>query len=125
MSTRPRLRRLVVDGTVYRWTVRHRHRVDGPACSEVLSLFRDGVPVRIALPSLDGGWGGHFGLVADDHGHAVNLHEPAVVRAFVEELGSRWPAGGEVDDPELLCAVAVRCAAEATPGVPPGCPPGP
>lgn len=124
-----RLRRLVLpDGTVYRWTVRHRHRDDGP-CAEVLTLYRGGSRTRIVFPGTGGAYG-HSGLVADERGYSVNLHEPGAVRAFAEEIRRRRPASGDVNAGELdgwalLPTVAVSRAAAATPGVPPDCPPGP
>ncbi|MET9448290.1 hypothetical protein [Streptomyces cinerochromogenes] len=124
MRSERRLRRLVLpDGTAYRWRVRHRH-ADGGPCTEVLSLLRDGTVTHIVFPGVAVGGYGHSGLVFDRHGHTVNLHEPRVVRAFVDELRGRGgPVAGDVDGWALLPAVSR--AAAATPGVPPGCPPGP
>ncbi|MFJ9818247.1 hypothetical protein ACIRU3_23865 [Streptomyces sp. NPDC101151] len=130
MRSERRLRRLVVEGTVHRWTVRHRHTVGAP-CREVLALYRDGAATLIVFRNgagrvAGGGMGySHSGLVADGRGHSVNLHEPGVVRAFVDEVRSRGWAAGELDGWELLPSVAVSRAAAATPGVPPDCPPGP
>ncbi|MEU5535863.1 hypothetical protein [Streptomyces sp. NPDC020362] len=130
MSSERRLRRLVVDeGHEWRWTVRHRHAHDVP-CQEVLTLSRDGVVVRVVFRGgpgrvvADGGYA-HSGLVVDEQGRWVNLHEPGVVRAFVDEVLGRGCAAGDVDGWELLPAVVVRRAAAATPEVPPDCPPGP
>ncbi|MFI2640075.1 hypothetical protein [Streptomyces sp. NPDC018610] len=128
MRSERRLRRLVVDGGVHRWSVRHRHAADGP-CQEVLTLYREGARTLVVFRAGPGrvveGAYWHSGLVGDEHGNTVNLHRPGVVRAFVDELRERaWP-GAELDGWELLPAVAVRCAAAATPGVPPDCPPGP
>ncbi|MGW1163881.1 hypothetical protein [Streptomyces sp. NPDC001153] len=125
MRSERRLRRLVLpDGTVCRWTVRHRHshREDGP-CAEVLTLYRDGSRTRIVFPGTGGAYG-HSGLVGDGRGHTVNLHEPGVVRAFADAV-RRLRAAGDVDGWALLPAVAVSRAAAATAGVRPGCPPGP
>ncbi|MBX7546948.1 hypothetical protein [Streptomyces sp. NPDC004232] len=124
MRSERRLRRLVLpDAAVWGWTVRHRHR-DGGLCQEVLTLYRDRTPVRIVFPGTGGAYG-HSGLVADRHGNAVNLHEPGVVRAFVDAVRRREATGGEVDGWALLPGVVVSLAAAATPGAPPGCPPGP
>ncbi|MER6059778.1 hypothetical protein [Streptomyces sp. NPDC001792] len=85
MRSERRLRRLVLpDGTVHRWTVRHRHRGDGP-CAEVLTPHRDGSRTRIVFPGTGGAYG-HSGLVGDGRGHTVHLHEPGVVRAFAVEV---------------------------------------
>ncbi|MEU6085511.1 hypothetical protein ABZ865_01660 [Streptomyces sp. NPDC047085] len=130
MGGEDRLRRLTVpDGTLYRWRVRHRHGDDEP-CEEVLALNRDGVRVQIVFRGGPGRVAGsapysHSGLVCDEHGRWVNLHEPGVVRAFVDELRRRGTEAGQVDGWELLPAVVVSRAAAATPGVPPDCPPGP
>ncbi|WP_079057985.1 hypothetical protein [Streptomyces cellostaticus] len=130
MRSERRLRRLVVgEGDEWRWTVRHRHTGGGP-CREVLTLHRDGVAVRVVFRDGPGrvvgaGFHAHSGLVVDEQGRSVSLHEPGVVRAFVDEVRQRGLAAGEVDGWELLPAVVVRRAAGATPGVPPGCPPGP
>ncbi|KUN99251.1 hypothetical protein [Streptomyces resistomycificus] len=125
------LRRLVVDETtVYLWNVRHRHG-DGDPCRETLTLLRDGVRTRIVFRSgagrsAGGGYPGHSGGVDDRHGY-LNLNEPGVVRALVDEASRRGllSGGGELDGWELLPAVVVSRAAAATPEVPPGCPPGP
>ncbi|MET7284624.1 hypothetical protein [Streptomyces sp. NPDC005573] len=128
-----RLRRLVgPDGVLYRWRVRHRHTA-GSDCREVLTLYRDGVPLRIVFRAgpgrvAGGGYPGHTGLVFDASDHQANLYEPGVVRAFLDEALRRGvPAGraAELDGWELLPAVAVSRAAGATPGAPPDCPPGP
>ncbi len=131
-----RARRLVVDDrTAWFWTVRHKHR-DGDVCREVLSLGLDGVRTRIVFREGDGRVvaGGYWysGCVADGHGAFLNLREPGVVRAFVDEATARGllPGHGELDGWELLPAVAEtvelrRRAAAATPAAPPGSPPGP
>ncbi|MER8117495.1 hypothetical protein [Streptomyces sp. NPDC094031] len=122
-----RLRRLVLpDGTAYRWTVRHRHTEGGP-CARTLSLYREGALPRLASRAVDTGAGVHAGLVADGLGHVVDLHEPGAVRAFAEELRRRGQPAGDLDGWALPPAVArvLSPAAAATPGVPPGCPPGP
>ncbi|MFJ3302243.1 hypothetical protein ACIPSA_03820 [Streptomyces sp. NPDC086549] len=131
MHSDRRLRRLVADGTEYRWTVRHRHTA-GEACREVLTLYRAGVPTRIVFRAgegriVSGGAYWHSGLVATAGGDPLNLHEPRVVRAFVDEARQLGvlPGPAELDGWELYPAVVVRCAAAATPGAPPGCPPGP
>lgn len=120
-----------MDDAEYRWTVRHKH-LDG-ACGEELALRLDGVLTRILFREGDGRiasgsapyW--HTGLVAEADGESLNLHEPRVVRAFVDEAVQRGllPGAGTLDGWELYPAVVLRCAAAATPGVPPGCLPGP
>ncbi|MGW3339840.1 hypothetical protein ACWDCL_20450 [Streptomyces sp. NPDC001009] len=106
-----RLRHLTLpDGTAYRWSVRHRRLADGRH-RETLILHRDGAAVRVVFDEGPGrltgiGFYRHTGLVSDEHGNGVNLHEPAVVRAFVDEIRRRGGAVGEVDGWELLPAVA-------------------
>ncbi|MFD5004925.1 hypothetical protein ACFWMV_18670 [Streptomyces mutabilis] len=106
-----RLRRLVVDGaaTAYVWSVRHRHSVTGP-CQEVLTLSRDGTRTRLLFR---GGGGRHVpdgflpsGCVALGDA-AVNLHEPGVVRAFVDEAARRGllDRSADLDGWELFPAV--------------------
>ncbi|MEW2284629.1 hypothetical protein [Streptomyces sp. NPDC047841] len=150
MRSHHRLRRLVVaDGTVHRWTVRHKH-ADRDACREVLSLYRNGVPTRIVFRAGEVGSGryvsdgyGYAGCVLDGRGNPLNLREPRVVRAVVDEVErpGLLPGRGEVDGRELFhrvveavdavegaraaTAADVSRAAAATPAVRRGCPPGP
>lgn len=119
-----------MDGTTYVWTVRHRHG-DGQPCREILTLNRDGLRTRVVFREGEGrysgsGGYGHSGGVGDRH-HHLNLHEPGVVRAFVDEAVRRelLPLDGELDGWELFTAVALSRAAAATPEAPPDCPPGP
>ncbi|GAA4051433.1 hypothetical protein [Streptomyces shaanxiensis] len=123
-----RLRRLVVDErTTYLWSVRHKHR-DGDVCREVLNLYRDGARTRIVFREGEPGSGrvvaeGYFfsGCVADGRGDLLNLREPGVVRALVDEAETRGllSGGAELDGWELFPAVAeavdLRRAAAATP----------
>ncbi|MFE0513612.1 hypothetical protein ACFW2E_27790, partial [Streptomyces sp. NPDC058964] len=96
-----RLRRLVVDGRVYRWHVRHRHAA-GEGCSDVLTLYLAGVRTRIVFREgegriVSGGAYWHSGLVATSDGDPLNLHEPGVVRAFVDEARQRGALPGPAD----------------------------
>ncbi|MBL3669415.1 hypothetical protein JL475_26210 [Streptomyces sp. M2CJ-2] len=125
MRSERRLRRLVVDGTTtgettaYLWSVRHRHRTDGP-CQEVLALTREGTTATVHLV-FRGGEGRlvpdgflHSGAVALGGHAALNLHEPGVVRAFVDEAVRRGLLTGaaELDGWELFPAVAAARAAD-------------
>ncbi|MER8014307.1 hypothetical protein ACIQ7S_03360 [Streptomyces griseoluteus] len=107
-----RLRHLTLpDGTAYRWSVRHRRMPDGRG-REVLALHRDGTSVHVVFEEGPGriagtGFFHHTGLVHDEHGNSANLHEPAVVRAFVDEIRRRGDASGELNGWELLPAAAV------------------
>ncbi|MER6785687.1 hypothetical protein ABT330_13795 [Streptomyces sp. NPDC000658] len=135
MSDHRRRRRLVVDATTaYTWTVRHRHG-DGQPCREILTLGRGGRRTRIVFRDGEGrysggGGYGHSGGVGD-RDHHLNLHEPGVVRAFVDEAARRdlLSRDGELDGwelfPAVVAAVALSRAAAATAEAPPGCPPGP
>ncbi|MFB8771414.1 hypothetical protein [Streptomyces broussonetiae] len=118
------LRRLVIDErTAYDWTLRHSHGEDG-ACRETLTLYRDRhTATRIVFRSgegryvAEGYW--YSGSVTDGHGNLLNLHEPGVVRAFVDEADRRGllaePGAGtvEVDGWELFRAVVRGRAALA------------
>lgn len=123
--------------TTYLWSVRHKHR-DGDVCREVLNLYRDGARTRIVFRQGESGSGrfvaeGYWfsGCVADGRGNLLNLREPGVVRALVDEAQVRGllRGGGEVDGWELFPMIAetagVRSAAAATAATRPGCPPGP
>lgn len=81
----------MVGETVWLWTVRHRH----PECREVLSLHREGAgaTLRIVFRAgpgrlvADGLW--YSGSVGDGRGRLFNLHEPGVVRLFLDEAAAR------------------------------------
>jgi hypothetical protein len=139
-----RVRELVVDGSArYTWWVRHRHgRGEGEVCREVLTLHRDGVRTLVVFRegedrAISRGRS-YTGCVATGPGRLLNLREPGVVRAIVDEATARGllPDAGtdtdtvsaevevEVDGWELFDTVLSRAAA-ATPAAPPGSPPGP
>ncbi|MEU6350612.1 hypothetical protein ABZ896_14935 [Streptomyces sp. NPDC047072] len=129
-----RPRKLVVDAhTTYIWTVRHKHH-DGDVCREVLSLSLGNHRTKIVFRTGGSGSGRyvaagywHSGCVADGQGNFLNLHEPGVVRALVDEARGRGllPGSRELDGWELFEAAVVSRAAAATPEAPQGCPPGP
>lgn len=82
----------------YLWRVRHCHDDDG--CDEVLSIRRTASHSGRALHFRprsgflipDGGTSAS-GVMRDGAGRWLNLHEPGVVRAIVDELtGAQWPA---------------------------------
>ncbi|WP_329457787.1 hypothetical protein [Streptomyces sp. NBC_01497] len=124
-------RRLIVDGRVYRWTLRHSHREDalGGAvdCRQILTLtsqpsgtgvlrivFADGpgryVPGGAPLGSGDVGF---------THGSGLNLHEPGSVRALLDAAHAGGWSGVdgkvlEVDGWSVLDAAAAS-RAEAAP----------
>ncbi|WP_369169298.1 hypothetical protein AB5J49_15935 [Streptomyces sp. R28] len=134
MGNDRRLRRLVVDErTTYLWSVRHQHgdgEGEGDVHRDVLHLTLDGVRTRIVFREGEGravSYGhAYVGCVATGPGKLLNLREPGVVRALVDEATARGllPGAAELDGWELFDAVLSRAAA-ATPAAPPGSPPGP
>ncbi|MGC9377726.1 hypothetical protein [Streptomyces sp. MH13] len=111
MHSGRRRRRLVVDEeAAYVWSVRHRHRRTEP-CQEVLSLSRDGTRTRLLFRGGEGRFvpDGFLpsGCVAMGDA-SLNLHEPGVVRGFVDEAARRGLLGrsADLDGWELFPAVA-------------------
>ncbi|MFE0818763.1 hypothetical protein ACFW4M_15360 [Streptomyces sp. NPDC058794] len=105
-----RLRRLVVDeAAACVWSVRHRHSAAGP-CQEVLTLSRDGTRTRLLFRGGEGRYvpDGFLpsGCVALGDA-ALNLHEPGVVRCFVDEAARRGllDRSADLDGWELFPAV--------------------
>ncbi|MEU9126362.1 hypothetical protein AB0C96_42330 [Streptomyces sp. NPDC048506] len=86
-------RRLVVGEETWHWSVRHRHAPH--ACSEVLSLHHGGTrtTLRLVFRAQPGRMVPdgllHSGGVGDRRGGVLNLHEPGVVRRFVDEVTAR------------------------------------
>jgi hypothetical protein len=135
-----RLRRLVVDEqTTYLWRFRQKKGRDG-VWRDVLCLHRDGDRTRIEFLAGGAGSGRYLsegdiwfqGCAMDGQGAGINLREPAVVRALVDEAGRRGllgPGDRELDGWDLFHAVAeavdLKRAAAATPAVPQGSPQGP
>ncbi|MEF9903782.1 hypothetical protein [Streptomyces sp. P9-A2] len=129
MRSERRLRRLVVDGpvtggtAVYLWSVRHRHSTEDP-CQEVLTLHGDGRTARLVFRGGEGRFVPdgflHSGCVAVSGQGTLNLHEPGVVRAFIDEAARRGllpgagsgPGSAELDGWELFPAVAAGRAAD-------------
>ncbi|MFI8487256.1 hypothetical protein [Streptomyces rubrogriseus] len=114
-----RRRRLVVDErTTWLWSHRRKRGRDG-VWRDALTLYRDGLRVRFVFlaGAPDSGrytsegdyW--YEGCVGDGRGNLLNLREPGVVRALVEEAGRRallpGPRGRpvELDGWELFPAV--------------------
>ncbi|MEU9864074.1 hypothetical protein AB0D99_24685 [Streptomyces sp. NPDC047971] len=109
-------RRLVVDDTVWVWTVGHRH----PPCRELLTLRRADTPhdhLRLVFQEgpgrvTQGGTMGR-GQIADTGDGYLNLNKPGVVRRFVEEATARGllptvPGGREIDGWPLFDALVTR-----------------
>ncbi|MEV7890801.1 hypothetical protein ACWD3I_02780 [Streptomyces sp. NPDC002817] len=135
-----RLRRLVVDErTTYLWNFRQKKGPDG-VWRDLVTLHRDGDRIRFVFRA--GGAGsrryvseGHpwfQGCAVDGRGEGINLREPGVVRALLDEAARRGllrPGDRELDGWELFYAVAetvdLKRAAAATPATPQGSPPGP
>ncbi|WP_026151649.1 hypothetical protein [Streptomyces prunicolor] len=124
-------RRLVADGRVYMWSLRHSHRDSGSdggggggsvGCVHTLTLNPQpsgtGGALRIVFVAGPGRFvpgGAPFGSgdVGYVHGATLNLHEPGAVRALLDAAAARgWlPAPGEtraveVDGWALLEAAA-------------------
>ncbi|WP_031173445.1 hypothetical protein [Streptomyces durhamensis] len=129
-------RRLVADGRVYMWTMRHSHRRghDGRSmdCRQILTLSPQpagtGGPLRIVFAAGPGRYvpgGAPFGSgdVGLTRGADLNLHEPGAVRALLDvALARGWQPeerrAVEVDGwPLLEAAVAVQ-AGDAGPEAP-------
>ncbi|MEV7121097.1 hypothetical protein [Kitasatospora griseola] len=119
-------RRLVADGHVYLWTLRHHHRPlqDGRSteCREILTLYPQptgtGGPLHIVFTEgpgryVPGGFPTGSGDVGDVRGNSLNLHEPGAVRALLDAAVTRgWqpqePLGAEIDG---WCLLVVAAAA--------------
>ncbi|WP_407554415.1 hypothetical protein QOM21_31600 [Streptomyces sp. Pv4-95] len=97
-------RRLVANGRVYVWTMRHSHRKDAAGrsvdCRQTLTLFPQpvgtGGPLRIVFAAGPGRYvpggapfgSGDVGLI---RGAELNLHEPGAVRALLDvALAGGW-----------------------------------
>ncbi|WP_241253686.1 hypothetical protein [Streptomyces sp. W1SF4] len=125
-------RRLIADGRVYMWTMRHSHRRDDDGrsvdCRHVVTLTPQpagaGGPLRIVFADGPGRYvpgGAPFGSgdVGFTRGADLNLHEPGAVRALLDvALARGWQPGerraAEVDGWSLLeAAAAARGGATA------------
>ncbi|MFD5618712.1 hypothetical protein [Streptomyces yangpuensis] len=129
-------RRLVVDGRVFMWTMRHSHRRDGDGraadCRHILTLSPQpagtGGPLRIVFADGPGRYvpgGAPFGSgdVGFTRGADLNLHEPGAVRALLDVATARgWQPGErravEVDGWSLLVEAAAARARAAGPESP-------
>ncbi|WP_329449553.1 hypothetical protein OG894_00800 [Streptomyces sp. NBC_01724] len=125
-------RRLVADGRVYMWTMRHSHRRDHDGrsvdCRQILTLSPQpagtGGPLCIIFADGPGRYvpgGAPFGSgdVGFTRGADLNLHEPGAVRALLDEALARgWQPGErrvmEVDGWSLLEAAAAARARDAS-----------
>ncbi|MEV6683332.1 hypothetical protein AB0N09_41760 [Streptomyces erythrochromogenes] len=126
-------RRLVADGRVYMWTLRHSHRRDDGGrsadCREVLTLSPQpagaGGPLRIVFADgpdryVPGGaysGSGDVGLAGVAN---LNLHEPGAVRALLDvALEQGWQPGErrpvEMDGWSMLEAAAAVRSVKASP----------
>ncbi|GAA1694164.1 hypothetical protein GCM10009765_49270 [Fodinicola feengrottensis] len=117
-----KIRRLVVDGKDFLWSLRHANRSDGNNfldCGEILTIYRGEPSERLLIvfqqrPDR---------LVADGHGPSatvyaqggvvVNLHKPGTVRALIDEaMQDGWPTTRQIDGWPLVDAIAARVAGE-------------
>lgn len=129
-----RSRRLVADGRVYLWTMRHSHREDHDGrsvdCRQILTVSPQaggaGGPLRIVFAAGPGRYvpgGAPFGSgdVGFTQGAHLNLHEPGAVRALLDVAPARgWRPEErrpmEMDGwPLLEAAAAVRAGAAGKP----------
>ncbi|WP_331753688.1 MULTISPECIES: hypothetical protein [unclassified Streptomyces] len=124
-------RRLVADGRVYMWTMRHRHGKDGDGrpvdCRQILTLspVGSGGPLRIVFADGPGRYIPGVapmgsGDVGPTRGESLNLHEPGAVRALLDvALARGWQPGEQravdVDGWTLLKVAAAVRAGEAGP----------
>ncbi|MCX5106908.1 hypothetical protein [Streptomyces sp. NBC_00439] len=124
-------RRLVADGRVYMWTMRHSHGKDGDGrpvdCRQILTLspVGSGGPLRIVFADgpgryIPGGAPMGSGDVGLTRGESLNLHEPGAVRALLDvALARGWQPGEQravdVDGWALLKVAAAVGAGEAGP----------
>ncbi|MER5538953.1 hypothetical protein [Streptomyces mirabilis] len=124
-------RRLVVDGRVYLWTLRHSHCMldsgRSTDCRETLTLYPQpadsGGPLRIVFAEGSGrfvpsGFPMGSGDVGYVRGGSLNLHEPGAVRALLDVASAQgWqpgePRAFEVDGWRLLEAVVAARAGDA------------
>ncbi|MEU5169104.1 hypothetical protein [Streptomyces mutomycini] len=124
-------RRLVADGRVYMWTMRHSHREDGggrsEGCRQTLTLSPQpagtGGPLRIVFADgpgrfVPGGAPLGSGDVGLTRGQSLNLHQPGAVRALLEvALARGWrpgePRAVEVDGWTLLQEAGARAGDDA------------
>ncbi|MCD0484436.1 hypothetical protein LO771_19050 [Streptacidiphilus sp. ASG 303] len=129
-------RRLVADGRVYLWTLRHSHHVPvggrSAECRETLTLHPQpagtGGPLRIVFTEgpgryVPGGFPMGSGDVGYVRGGSLNLHEPGAVRALLDTALARgWRPeerqAAEVDGWSLLEAAAAARAGDAGPARP-------
>ncbi|MFD4562546.1 hypothetical protein ACFWP5_51025 [Streptomyces sp. NPDC058469] len=107
-------RRLVADGRVYLWSLRHSHRHSSPPmpdgdsgrgvrCVQTLTLYPQpagtGAPLRIVFAAgagryVPGGFTFGSGDVGYVRGASLNLHEPGAVRALLDAASARgWLPG--------------------------------
>ncbi|MCX5441281.1 hypothetical protein [Streptomyces sp. NBC_00056] len=124
-------RRLVANGRVYMWTMRHSHRADDDGrsvdCRQTLTLSPQpvgtGGPLRIVFAGgpgrfVPGGAALGSGDVGFTRGKSLNLHEPGAVRALLEVALSRgWQPGErrvvQVDGWTLLKEAGERAGDDA------------
>lgn len=122
-------RRLVANGRVYMWTMRHRHRKDDAGrsvdCRQTVTLSPQpagtGGPLCISFTEGPGRYipGGGFvgsGDVGFIRGADLNLHEPGAVRALLDVALSRGWLPGERQPIELDGWSLLEAAAETRAG---------
>ncbi|WP_178390970.1 hypothetical protein [Streptomyces uncialis] len=129
-------RRLVANGRVYMWSMRHSHHMDAGGrsvdCRHTLTLSPQpagtGGPLRIVFASgpgryVPGGAPLGSGDVGFVRGAGLNLHEPGAVRALLDAaLAGGWQpeerGAVEIDGWSLLEPAATARAEDASPESP-------
>ncbi|MEV0734089.1 hypothetical protein [Polymorphospora sp. NPDC050346] len=119
-----RRRRLVVGSQRFVWSVDHTHdAADSPdggrrrtGCRETVRIWREDAPGHLAVVFEAGADAfPHSGAVRRPDGHSLNLNEPGVVRALLDETLARgWqaaaPGRAQFDGWALFDAVVARHA---------------
>jgi hypothetical protein len=129
-------RRLVANGRVYLWTLRHSHRVLDSGrrtdCCETLALYPQSASAEGLLCIVFAGGPDRYvpggaplgsGDVGYTRGASLNLHEPGAVRALLGAASARgWQPEGrrvtEIDGWLLLEAAAATRAGGTAPADP-------
>ncbi|MCB9602964.1 MAG: hypothetical protein H6720_21825 [Sandaracinus sp.] len=90
-----KLRRLVVDGAPYLWSVGHLHfprnEPPGHRCAERLTVYREGfrkAPAKLTFVATDGVLVGYpsSGVVVLERNETFNLHTPSLVARLIRGL---------------------------------------
>jgi hypothetical protein len=84
-----RLRKLVVDDTMWLWSVQHQHQHG--QCREVVSLYHQQTKatLKILFYAAPGRFVAdgcrHIGLLGNSNGNLLNLHTPGTIRSLLQQ----------------------------------------